>query len=127
MKHFNYLTACGLLALMTACSTTQVQNTIGPPSQVQADITYLGGRAKQYVTPQNQVKLHTLGVAIGNLSNADISDVLALIPTPSGTTEQLLVMTLKTTLQLVVTLYAHNNGTLLSYFHAISAGILANY
>ena len=126
MKHFNAIALVALLAL-AGCSTTQLNNTIGPPEQVQADITYLGGRAKPHVSAENQIVLHTVGVRIGELSNADISGVLALIPNPSGTTELLLVSTLKATLQLVVTLYAHNNGTLLSYFHAISAGILANY
>ena len=128
MKHFKIFTPLIAAALiLEGCATQDVQKYLGSPDQVQADITYLGGRAKQYVSPDNQAKLHQIGVQIGQLSNADISGILALIPTPSGTTEALLVSTLKATLQLVVSLYAHNNGTLLSYFHAISVGILANY
>jgi len=114
----------------TSCANfgQNAQQVLGPLSQVQADITYLGGRAKQYISADNQAKLHNFAVQLNTTANADLSAVYALLPSSTGSvTGDLLVNTLKMTLQLIVTNWSHNNQTLLSYFHAVGNGLLANF
>lgn len=114
---------------LTGCAeySQQIQ-ALEPPAAFQADITWIGGRAKQYISAENQSKIHNFAVQLQTTANLDLSALYALLPTTTGSVSgDLLLNTAKTTLQLVVIKYGSNNATTIAYAHAAALGLLANF
>jgi len=118
------------IALLSGCAnfSQNVQKVLVSPAQFQADVTYLGGRAKQYVSAQDQAKIHNFATQLNTVANLDLGPLYALLPSDTGSTVgNLLLNTAKTTLSLVVSMYGPNNATTLAYAHAGANGLLANF
>lgn len=122
------LIAIACLSLTSCATIRNIPQTVGPPSQVQEDVTYLGRRAKQYISAENQVKIHNFATQLNTTANLDLSVLYALLPQTTGSiTGDILLASAKTTLSLIVSIYGANNPTTLAYAHAIANGLLANF
>lgn len=117
------------IALLSGCANfSQQVQTLEPPAKFQTDITWLGSRAKEYVSADNQAKIHNFAVQLQTTANLDLSALFALLPPTTGSIAgDLLLNSLKTTLQLVVNYYGAKNPTTLMYAHSGATGLLTNF
>lgn len=117
-----------LALLMDGCASLQnIQQTLGTPEQVQADITILGALAKPHLSADVQGKIHLAAVQINSAANLDLTTLFALIPSTGSVNGDALVAAVKAYLTSFVQRWGSNNATTLSYAHAVGAGLLANF
>lgn len=114
---------------VTGCGTTfqNIQEILGSPQQVQAEITILGGIAKPKISADAQVKIHNFAIQLQNAASLDLTPLFALIPPTGSQNADALIAAAKAYLTSVVQKYGENNQTALSYAKAVAAGLLANF
>lgn len=105
----------------------QVQQ-IESADQLRADLIWVGGRTKQYVSDANKAKIHQFAVALQSTANLDLGPLFALLPQTTGNTYlDVAIGTAKTVLQLAVLKWGSSNGTTLAYAHAAADALLQNF
>lgn len=127
-KIITSITAVALLSLVSCAQFQNIQQTLGSPPQVQADITILGGIAKSHLSTAAQQKIHSFATQLNQAADLNLNALYALLPPTTGSQNgDALVGAAKAYLTSVVQKYGSRNPTTIAYGHAVANGLLANF
>jgi hypothetical protein len=124
------LAAMALAALLiTSCASTQdFLKALGPPSQVQYEITQIGALAKPRITDQKVLDgIHKFGVDLQQAGNLDTSQLVALIPHTGNPSADALIAAAVSFVNSAIAKFGAHNQTTLAYIQAAANGVLANF
>lgn len=117
-----------LSLLFSSCATfQQLPQILGPPAQVQADITALGSRVVLRVSPEVKAQIHLFGQRLVAAADLNDAELVALIPRTGNAEADALINSAVTLVRYAIAKFGSHNQTTLSYFRAAGNGLLANF
>lgn len=129
MKNLIFVKIIATALLFTSCETVQnVQQWLGTPANVQAEIILLGSAAKSHISPAVQAKIHQGAIYLNQAADLDLNVFYQFLPATTGSENgDKLIAKAKEFLAEAVKKYGSHNATTLAYSHAVANGLLANF
>lgn len=129
MKKLILIPLVAIALFLNSCASLQnIQQILGTPQSVQAEITLIGGVVKTHVSPAIQIKIHQAATYLVQAANLDLSTLFNLLPATTGSWNgDLLITKVKETVTAIVNRYGSQNPTTIAYAKAIGNGLLANF
>ena len=128
MKTITSFLCIALLGLTSCAQFQNLQQTLGTPPVVQADIIILGGLAKPHLSADVQSKIHWFATQLNQAADLNLDALYALLPGSTGSQNgDALISAAKAYLTSVVQKYGSRNQTTITYGHAVANGLLANF
>lgn len=118
---------CAALFFSGCAQWQNIQQTLGTPAQVQADVAILGGVAKPHIPAGDQAKIHLFATQLNAAASLDVSQLVALIPHVSDPNAAALIAAGVAYVNAALAKWGGNNGTTLAYGHAVANGLLADF
>lgn len=117
-----------ILIALSACATTQqVQQVLGAPDQVQAEVTALGAAAKIFIPASDTSQVHQFASALAGCTTINSTILLGLIPHVTNPKTDALIQASAAFVSLALSRYSSGDLTALGYAHAAGNGLLANF
>lgn len=129
MKNLLFVKILATALLFTSCAQFQnIQQFLGTPQAVQADIVILGGIAKPKIPADSQAKIHQFATYLNQAADLNLDVLFALLPATTGSQNgDALISAAKAYLTSVVQKYGSHNQTAIAYGRAVANGLLANF
>jgi len=117
-----------VVLLVSGCAQFQgIIQTLGTPTQVQADVAILGALAKPHIPASDQTKIHLFATQLNAASSLDATQLLALIPQLNNPQGQALIAAVSAYINSALAKWGSNNAQTLAYGHAVANGLLSNF
>jgi hypothetical protein len=129
IKKVGLFALCASMLGLTSCANLQnIQQTLGTPAAVQADLVILGAVAAPHIPDDAKVKIHAFAGYLNQAADLNLDALFALLPGSTGSQNgDALIAAAKAYLTAVVQRYGERNQTAIAYGHAVANGLLANF
>jgi hypothetical protein len=113
--------------ILAGCAGTQnVQTTLGPPAQVQQEVTALGSVAKAHIASSSvKAQVHQFATYLLQASSLDFTTVHSLVPKTGNMNADALIAAGLAYLEAAAGKWGAHNATTLAYAKAVGNGLIA--
>lgn len=124
-KHI--LTLVPIAIILAGCATVAVPPYIGPPEQVQAEVSVLAAVAKPYIPSSDYPKIHTFANALATATTINSTLLISLVPHTGHPKTDALISAAAAFISLALSHYSSSDPVSLAYCHAVGNALLISF